>query len=131
MLKFLGDSKEEFLCDKLPSKMRHIICDIEQYVCSTSKYNIIKVTSVFRSHDEQKEICKSLGVPYYASVHEYWRGVDIVIENAPHSYHKDISEIYSNLYPYGSGKFKTVVLHGSDKEGLGWHLHVQVKSGTV
>jgi len=131
MLKFLDKTRNEFLSDKLPSKLRSIVCDIEYYVNSNSEYKTLIVTSVFRTKEKQQQICKDLGKKYYASVHEYWRGVDIFIKDAPRSYHKKVADTINEVYPYGSGRFKTVVLHGSNIPGLGFHLHLQVNDQTV
>lgn len=131
MLRFLGDTKEEFLSDKLPSKLRNIVCDIEHYILTNEISDTLIITSVFRTHEEQKDICKRLGKKYYASVHEFWRGVDVVIKDADHAAHKRVQSVFNNIYPYGRSRYKSIVLHGSQKAGLGWHLHIQVNNQSV
>jgi len=78
------------------------------------------LTEIFRYQDEQESIYGA--TTRKRSVHQYWRGVDIRVNNMTDEQANDLLS-FLNKVPYGL-KHRTATLHDV---GFGKHLHCQSK----
>jgi len=63
--------------------------------------------------------------PGINSVHEYWRGVDLVFRGLGRAEHRDIRDWINANFPYGKPGKNTCKYHDA---GTGYHLHLQVRA---
>lgn len=78
-------------------------------------------TSVYRSEKEQRKICEKIGKKYYATVHTYYRGIDVIFPKLSIKKYKVLADMVNQEFPYGKGRYKTAYVH----KGTGWHMHLQ------
>lgn len=81
-----------------------------------------EVTEVFRTEAEQRLIYPV--APARKSVHQFWRGCDMVIRGLGDAEHARVRDVINHLFPYGKLPHETCVYHDA---GSGPHLHLQVK----
>lgn len=81
-----------------------------------------EVTEVFRTEEEQRAIYP--GEPLKKSVHQFWRGCDIVVRGLDPAENGRIRDAANSLFPYGKPGHQTCIYHDV---GRGPHLHLQVK----
>ena len=123
MLLFANDTLKADYFDKLSNSVVHILADIVDKL-SRDKMRAV-VTSVMRTKEKQETICKEIGMPYYASLHEYGHAVDFVTDPlCPSAYALSLCEEINKEYPY-RGKKKTVSLIWHQGTGLTKHFHLQ------
>ena len=80
------------------------------------------ITSIIRTEAEQRELCKQMGKPYYASVHQFGRGVDFRVFQ-DEEVNSRLLEWVNEGWPYDRtrpGK-KTLIRH----IGTADHFHLQ------
>jgi len=82
-----------------------------------------EVTEVFRTEEEQRSIYP--GDPTRKSVHQFWRGCDIVVRGIGPAEHRQIRDTANRLFPYEKPGHQTCIYHDV---GRGAHLHFQVRS---
>ena len=83
---------------------------------------VIEITEIFRTHGEQLRIYPDK--PNRRSVHESWRGVDIVVRGLGEKEYQQIRDWVNHRWPYGKKRYKTCKFHDV---GLGPHLHLQAR----
>jgi len=92
---------------------------------SMTRFNSgIVITHVFRSDEEQKALCESLGIEYYPTVHSHWRGVDLRSRIYSVARSNELAEAVSQSFVYGRGK-RSAIYHNV---GAGPHIHLQAPS---
>ena len=79
------------------------------------------VTSIYRSEAEHRALCARLGVAPYASVHTYWRGVDLRSWIYSDDEIRQLLEIINSRFDYGRSK-SVAICHDV---GAGRHFHIQ------
>ena len=80
------------------------------------------MTDMFRTEQEQIDLCEEMGLPHYRSVHEFWRGADFrSVHWTPEQAH-DIVGTVNGQFAYG-GRFVVAKIH---QKGTAQHLHCQV-----
>ena len=82
-----------------------------------------EITEVFRTEAEQRIIYPE--DPARKSVHQYWRGCDMVIRALGQKEHTQIRDVVNRLFPYGKPGHQTCIYHDV---GSGPHLHFQIKA---
>jgi hypothetical protein len=80
-----------------------------------------EVTEVFRTEEEQRRIYP--GEPAKKSVHQYWRGCDMVLRGLGPEEHSQVRDAVNSLFPYSKPGHLTCIYHDA---GSGPHLHFQV-----
>lgn len=78
------------------------------------------VTDILRYPEEQVALCEEMGVPYYRSVHEFWRGIDFRSHDWTPEQGIQIVGHVNELFWYG-GRFQAARIH----TGTAPHLHLQ------
>jgi hypothetical protein len=86
-------------------------------------------TEIYRSDTEQHVLCEKYGIDYYPSPHSDYRAIDIVFTNAQIKEYKSLEKYICDKYPYGKGTYKTCIYHRVGSGGF--HIHLQVKPGTI
>ena len=124
MAKWRGETYQQY--NQLADKLQLIFSDAKYY-CIMKYGKEVEVTSIYRSEEDQKRICKEMGVPFYATPHTDYRALDFIIPGATPEIYKDVEEYINIFYPYGKEIYKTALYH----QGTGFHIHLQVKSGTI
>lgn len=81
-----------------------------------------EVTEVFRTEDEQRAIYPD--DPLRKSVHQFWRGCDMVMRGLGGAEHAHLRDVVNYFFPYGKAGHRTCVYHDA---GTGPHLHLQVR----
>ena len=82
-----------------------------------------EITEVYRTEAEQRMLYPD--APTRKSVHQYWRGCDVVIRGLGEKEHMEIQHVSNRLFPYGKSGHQTCIYHDA---GTGLHLHFQVKA---
>ncbi len=84
------------------------------------------ITCILRTKAEQTAICQEMGVAYYMSVHELWRGVDFRSYVWSDNERAELNRAVNETFFY-SPSYKTLAFH---VKGTAVHLHGQVPHGT-
>lgn len=121
---------DDWECGKLDLRLQVIVIWLLGYVEQYFHLELV-ITQIFRSQQEQDEIYKdneNYKVKPWASVHQYWRGVDIRISDFTTEQQKTILGLLNNIFSYATpGKF-TALIHDV---GQGKHLHIQVDNTNI
>jgi len=95
-------------------------------LCAELGYDLI-CTSIFRTEEHQRTICKKLEIPYKPSPHMFWNAADFVPSDGkskrivlPDNVADSICRIVNEKHPYGPGN-SSCLWH----KGTGWHFHLQ------
>ncbi|MBI5117534.1 hypothetical protein HZA56_13745 [Candidatus Poribacteria bacterium] len=113
--------RQEFYSPKLDARLFWIIGLIALWV--SRKHGLApELTDVYRTGEEQRRIYPN--EPTRRSVHQFWRGCDIVARGLNAAAHAEIRDFVNRLFHYGKPGHETCIYHDV---GKGWHLHVQVK----
>ncbi len=83
---------------------------------------IPEITEIYRTDEEQRALYPD--EPGRKSVHQFWRGCDMVVRELGAAAHRDICDAANKLFPYGKPGYQTCIYHNA---GTGWHLHLQVR----
>ena len=81
-----------------------------------------EITEIYRTEEEQRALYP--GDAAKKSVHQFWRGCDIVIRGLGPAHHREIRDTINFLFPYGKSVHRTCIYHDA---GSGRHLHLQVR----
>ena len=81
-----------------------------------------EITEVYRTEDEQRALYPNDAAK--KSVHQFWRGCDVVVRGLDPSHHREIRDTVNLFFPYGKPIHRTCIYHDA---GSGWHLHLQVR----
>jgi hypothetical protein len=111
----------------IPTLLFEIFGKARRYCILKFKNDVI-IDNIYRSDVRQREILKKLGIKYYPSPHSDYRGLDFIIKNCGEKEHKECANYINELYPYGKPGYLTALDHNI---GLGLHIHLQVKPGTL
>jgi len=87
------------------------------------------ITDIYRTNDEHRRSLKTVLMPYYPTVHEYWRGVDI--RDSLTINRKRVMEMIINeqfIYDRPRPHKKVLLYHNI---GLGMHAHIQNHRNTA
>ncbi len=113
--------RQEFYSPKLNDRLFWVVGLISLWV-SRKHGRAPEITEVYRTEAEQRRIYAN--DPNRKSVHQFWRGCDIVVRGLGSAAHVEIKDFVNRLFLYGKPGHETCVYHDA---GTGWHLHVQVK----
>lgn len=105
----------------------YMIVPVVQYVAEASIRLMgkqIVVTGIIRTQAEQIELCRSLGVAYYDTVHTLHRGVDLRSKVYTGDEIDILREMTNKQFEYGRGK-QVAIFHDV---GAGPHFHLQAPS---
>ena len=134
MIKFKTDKLfAQFFSEKLDKRLRTIIYSILGELNESSILFYCNVTDVFRAQEEQDNIYKD--DPEYQkqkweSVHQYWRGIDFIIENEEgenydKNFHENLVKKINNAFQYNDKQnHQTALYHEIGSNGV--HIHIQV-----
>lgn len=84
------------------------------------------VSGIIRTEAEQRQICRTLSVDYYISVHQLKRGFDLREDFYADDQTKRICDRVNGEFDYGGGRV-VLALH---VKGTARHLHGQVPVGS-
>jgi len=113
---------DELHSGKVALRLIAILVAVTLYIIATYR-TIPEITEIFRTDAEQRAIYPDKPDP--KSVHQYWRGIDIVVRGLGAQEHRQIRDWINHRFPYGKGNYKTCKYHDA---GTGYHLHLQVKA---
>ncbi len=112
---------EEFHSENVNPRLHRIVAFASLWVFR--KYGrFSEVTEVFRTSGEQRSIYPH--APSKKSVHQFWRGCDIVVRGLGSAEHARIRDAVNSLFPYGKTGHQSCLYHDV---GVGPHLHFQVR----
>ena len=101
-----------------------MLVPVVQYALVVSEEILEKdliITQVFRSEDEQRQLCERLKINFYRTVHSYWRGVDLRVRIYSEEERLFIRDRINAMFKYRPGK-DVAVYHDV---GAGAHIHLQ------
>jgi hypothetical protein len=112
----------------IPSRLFLIYADLYNHISTQFKKECI-TTCIFRSDEEQHELCEQLGIDYYPSPHSDYRAIDIVSPLTVAQY-KEAEAYINKKYIYRlNDKHQVALYHKAGSGGL--HIHLQVPPGTI
>ena len=132
MIKFKSERiKSEFYDSRLDPRLKMYVYFLSGYIEDKYGANVL-LTDILRTKKEQNEIYKndkSYQKKPWDSVHQDWRGVDMVGEydngmNLTDEEHEEIESMINKAIQYNAAKsYNTAKYHNV---GNGIHLHLQV-----